>query len=128
MGDVHAGHAPGGLLDPTDSWGTLGVHVVAAKGARGARVARSLSVRSISHHNGAAMLARRSPIGDVEAPRARFQRLENVTTTAVTAATVATAAIASATLTTATLTATLSCAAVAPAVASATLTATFTAS
>ena len=47
MGDVHAGHAPEGLLDHTDSWGTLGTHVVAAKGARGARVARSLSVRSL---------------------------------------------------------------------------------
>ena len=44
MGDVHAGDAPGGLLDHTDSWGTLGAHVVAAKarakGARAARVAR----------------------------------------------------------------------------------------
>ena len=38
MSDVHAGHAPEGLLDPTDPWGTLGVHVVAAKGARAARV------------------------------------------------------------------------------------------
>ena len=27
MGDVHAGDAPGGLLDHTDSWGTLGMHV-----------------------------------------------------------------------------------------------------
>ena len=35
------------LMDPTDPWGTLGAHVVAAKGARGARVARSLSVRSL---------------------------------------------------------------------------------
>ena len=34
-------------MDPTDPWGTLGAHVVAAKGARGARVARSLSVRSL---------------------------------------------------------------------------------
>ena len=25
-------------MHPTDPWGTLGVHVVAAKGARGARV------------------------------------------------------------------------------------------
>ena len=47
MGDVHAGDAAGGLLDHTDSWGTLGAHVVAAKGARGAHVARSLSVRSL---------------------------------------------------------------------------------
>jgi hypothetical protein len=34
MGDVHAGHALQGLMDPTVSWGTLGAHVVAAKGAR----------------------------------------------------------------------------------------------
>ena len=31
-------HAPEGLLDHTDSWGTLSAHVVAAKGARGERV------------------------------------------------------------------------------------------
>ena len=36
MGDMHAGHAPEGLIDPTDSWGTLGVHVVAARGSPGA--------------------------------------------------------------------------------------------
>ena len=47
MGDVHARYAPEGLLDHTDSWGTLGAHLVAAKGARGAHVARSLSVRSL---------------------------------------------------------------------------------
>ena len=49
MGDVHAGHAPGGLLDPTDSWGTLGTHVVAAKGARGAHVGRGVTVRSLAN-------------------------------------------------------------------------------
>ena len=38
MGDVHAGHALQGLMDPTVSWSTPGVHVAAAKGARGARV------------------------------------------------------------------------------------------
>ena len=38
MGDVHAEHAPEALMDPTDPWGTLGAHVVEAKGARGARV------------------------------------------------------------------------------------------
>ena len=38
MGDVHAGDAPEGLIDPTDSWGTLGAHVVAERGARGAHV------------------------------------------------------------------------------------------
>ena len=35
MGDVHAEHAPEALMDPTDPWGTLGAHVVEAKGARG---------------------------------------------------------------------------------------------
>ena len=38
MSDVHAEHAPEAPMDPTDPWGTLGAHVVAAKGARGARV------------------------------------------------------------------------------------------
>ena len=38
MGDVHAESPPEALMDPTDQWGTLGAHVVAAKGARGARV------------------------------------------------------------------------------------------
>ena len=38
MSDVHAERAPGALMDPTYPWGTLGVHVVTAKGARGARV------------------------------------------------------------------------------------------
>ena len=47
MGDVHAGHAPEGLMDPADSWGTLGTHVVAAKGARGARVGVVVSVCSL---------------------------------------------------------------------------------
>ena len=37
MGDMHAGHAAEGLIDPTDSWGTLGAHVVAARGSPGAR-------------------------------------------------------------------------------------------
>jgi len=30
--------APEAPMDPTDPWGTLGAHVVAAKGARAARV------------------------------------------------------------------------------------------
>ena len=38
MSDVHAERTPRALMDPTVSWGTLGAHVVAAKGARGARV------------------------------------------------------------------------------------------
>ena len=33
MGDVYAGHAPEGLMDPVVSWGTLGTHVVAARGS-----------------------------------------------------------------------------------------------
>ena len=31
MSDVHAEHAPGTLMDPTDQWGALGAHVVAAQ-------------------------------------------------------------------------------------------------
>ena len=34
-------------MHPTDPWGTLGVHVVAAKGARAARVGGGVSVRSL---------------------------------------------------------------------------------
>ena len=34
MGDVHAERAPEAPMDPTDPWGTLGAHVVEAKGAR----------------------------------------------------------------------------------------------
>ena len=49
MSDVHAGHAPEGLLDPTDPWGTLGVHVVATKGAHAARVGGGVSVVSLSY-------------------------------------------------------------------------------
>ena len=36
MSDVHAAHVLEGLMDPAGSWGTLGTHVAAAKGARGA--------------------------------------------------------------------------------------------
>ena len=35
MGDARAEHAPEGLADPAVAWGTLGAHVVTAKGARG---------------------------------------------------------------------------------------------
>ena len=35
MGDVHAEHAPEGLVNPAASWGTLGAHVAAAQGACG---------------------------------------------------------------------------------------------
>ena len=51
MGDVHAGHAPEGLLDHTDPWGTLGAHVVEAKGARGARVGEDVTVVSLMYLN-----------------------------------------------------------------------------
>ena len=37
MSDARAERAPEALMDPTDTWGTLGTHVVEAKGARGAR-------------------------------------------------------------------------------------------
>ena len=47
MGDVHAEHAPEALMDPTDPGGTLGAHVVAATGARGARVGGGVSVVSL---------------------------------------------------------------------------------
>ena len=36
MGDARAEHAPEGLADPAVAWGTLGAHVVNAKGAHGA--------------------------------------------------------------------------------------------
>ena len=36
MGDARAEHAPEGLVDPAVAWGTLGAHVVNAKGARSA--------------------------------------------------------------------------------------------
>ena len=48
MGDVHAEHALQGLMDPTVSWGRLGAHLVAANGARGARVAGGVTVVSLS--------------------------------------------------------------------------------
>ena len=38
MSDVHAERAPEAPMDPTDPWGTLGAHVVEAKGARGHRI------------------------------------------------------------------------------------------
>ena len=47
MGDVHAERAPEAPMDSTDPWGTLGAHVVEAKGARGARVGGGVSVVSL---------------------------------------------------------------------------------
>ena len=46
MGDVHAEHAPEGLVNPAVAWGTLGAHVVNAKGARGALECGVVSVGS----------------------------------------------------------------------------------
>ena len=48
MGDARAEHAPEGLVDPTVAWGTLGLHVVNAKGAHGALECGVVSVRSFS--------------------------------------------------------------------------------
>ena len=47
MGDVHAEHAPEGLVNPAVAWGTLGVHVVNANGAHDALEWRVVSVRSL---------------------------------------------------------------------------------
>jgi hypothetical protein len=48
MGDAHAEHAPEGLVeDPTVAWGTLGAHVVTARGARRACGGGGVSVRSL---------------------------------------------------------------------------------
>ena len=44
MGDVHAERAPEGLVNPAVAWGTLGAHVVNAKGAH-RRTARSNQAR-----------------------------------------------------------------------------------
>ena len=46
MGDVRAKHAPEGLVNPAVAWGTLGAHVVNAKGAHGALEWGAVSVRS----------------------------------------------------------------------------------
>ena len=46
MGDVHADHAPEGLVNPAVAWGMLGAHVVNARGARGALECGVVSVGS----------------------------------------------------------------------------------
>ena len=52
MGDAHAEHAPEGLVDPRSrGWGTLGAHVVAAKGSHGALQWGVVSVRSFVRTN-----------------------------------------------------------------------------
>ena len=61
MSDVHAECAPEAPMDPTDPWGTLGAHVVEAKGARGARVGGGVSVVSLEGlktHDGGEMMMR----------------------------------------------------------------------
>ena len=47
MSYVHAERAPEALMDPTEPWDTLGVHVATAKGARAAHVGGGVSVRSL---------------------------------------------------------------------------------
>jgi hypothetical protein len=51
MGDAHAEHAPEGLVDPAVAWGTLGAHVVTARGARRACGGEGVSVRSLLEKN-----------------------------------------------------------------------------
>ena len=46
MGDARAEHAPEGLVDRAVAWGTLGAHVVAAKGSHSALEWGVVSVRS----------------------------------------------------------------------------------
>ena len=46
MGDAHAEHVPEVLVDPAVAWGTLGVHVVTARGARRACGGGGVSLRS----------------------------------------------------------------------------------
>ena len=53
---MHAEYAMEALMDPTISWGTLGAHVVEAKGARGARAGGGVTVRSLSLREFAAVL------------------------------------------------------------------------
>ena len=36
MSDVHAEHAPGTLMDPTDQWGALGAHTSSQQRVRAA--------------------------------------------------------------------------------------------
>ena len=47
---MDAERAKEALMHPTDPWGTLGVHVVAAKGARGARVGGDVGVLTLPPH------------------------------------------------------------------------------
>ena len=58
MGDAHAEHAPEGLVNPAVAWGTLGAHVVNAKGAHGALEWGVVGVRSFYQIN----FSQRAPV------------------------------------------------------------------
>ena len=49
MGDAYAEHAPERLVNPAVAWGTLGAHVVTAKGDRGALEWGVVTVVSLAH-------------------------------------------------------------------------------
>jgi hypothetical protein len=49
MGDAYAEHAPERLVNPAVAWGTLGAHVVTAKGDRGELEWGVVTVVSLAH-------------------------------------------------------------------------------
>ena len=51
MGDAYAEHAPERLVNPAVAWGTLGAHVVTAKGDRGALEWGVVTVVSLDGRN-----------------------------------------------------------------------------
>ena len=57
MGDAHAEHAPEGLVNPAVAWGTLGAHVVVAKGSHSALEWGVVSVRSFTILNETAVVS-----------------------------------------------------------------------
>ena len=61
MGDAHAEHAPEGLVDPAVAWGTLGPHVVTARGARGACGGGGVGVHSLARPDLTPSVIRRRP-------------------------------------------------------------------
>ena len=62
-------------MDPADPWGTLGVHVVAAKGARGARVGGGVTVRSlVSNKSTTTVQIRAWQTSDTPRDRQKVQR------------------------------------------------------
>jgi hypothetical protein len=62
MGDAHAEHAPEGLVDPAVAWGTLGAHVVTARGARRACGGGGVSVRSLRFIKNRGSLQKKSAV------------------------------------------------------------------